>query len=410
MRASVFSLFLVLAATACGAADHNVPPPPEHHAAEANSDAAVAALRASKFADARQAATAALGRDPRDSRAAAVRALASYQIAAHDLFGELENIIGRADHLEFFDHKGGREAWQRWLNVLEGVQNDLEVSAADTQFSLEMCLACWEVDWNRNGRIDERDGHMLEIEVDGKGETLPEGDPRRRPVFRFDQGDAEWALAMVSFQRAAGELVLAYKWSELDKLFSQEHPAITIKLTEPERVVRARKLILEGLAHADKCRTEYLSETDDDREWVPNPTQKNHAIPLAMDASIYSTWEGVIGDMRRMLNSEEGLSMRDLTQVVDENAELTSKVPSAYIDIGRMLKEPQDIQINVAMLMFADKNLNVAEKVLRDLIGNGYQTSMKPSPLPSRLRAMKKQLDTGEDTFDRKLHYLFWLN
>jgi hypothetical protein len=75
-----------------------------------------------------------------------------------------------------------------------------------------------------------------------------------------------------------------------------------------------------------------------------------------------------------------------------------------------MLKDPRDIQINVALLMFADRNINVAEKVLRDLIGNGYQTSMKPSPLPGRLRAMKKQLDTGEDTFDKKLHYLFWLN
>ena len=51
-----------------------------------------------------------------------------------------------------------------------------------------------------------------------------------------------------------------------------------------------------------------------------------------------------------------------------------------------------------------------AETVLRGLIGNGYQTKMHPSPLVSRLRAMKTQLDRGEDTFERKLRYLLWLN
>ncbi len=44
------------------------------------------------------------------------------------------------------------------------------------------------------------------------------------------------------------------------------------------------------------------------------------------------------------------------------------------------------------------------------MLGNGYQARMKPSPLIGRLRAMRDQLSRGEDTFERKLRYLLWLN
>lgn len=35
---------------------------------------------------------------------------------------------------------------------------------------------------------------------------------------------------------------------------------------------------------------------------------------------------------------------------------------------------------------------------------------MRPTPLVGRLRQMKAQLDRGEDTFERKLRYLLWLD
>jgi len=140
--------------------------------------------------------------------------IATYVTAGHGLLEELRGIIDKADRLEFFDHAGGRAAWQGFLTRLEAVDRDLAVVAGDREFSLELCLACWERDWNRNGRIDEADRKLFELEFDGKGGELAEGDPRRRPTFRFDTGDAEWARAMIAFQRAAGELVLAYQWSD----------------------------------------------------------------------------------------------------------------------------------------------------------------------------------------------------
>jgi len=48
--------------------------------------------------------------------------------------------------------------------------------------------------------------------------------------------------------------------------------------------------------------------------------------------------------------------------------------------------------------------------VLRGLLQNGYQAAMRPSPPVARLRQMKQPLDRGEEPFERKLRYLFWLN
>jgi len=283
------------------------------------------------------------------------------------------------------------------------------VAAADPGFSLELCIACWEADWNHNGRIDERDRKLFELEFDGKGGELAEGDPRRRPTFRFDVGDLEWARAMISFQRAAGELVLAYRWSELDRLFAPGMDSLVIRLSEPARVKRARELVIAGLDHADRCREAYLAETDDDREWVPSPRQKSHPMPLEVDDALYRTWAGVTGDLRRMLRSEEGLSLRELAGVVDDDLE--TRAPAAYIDLGRMLSEPKDLVIEAGTLFGRGEPTAASiEKILRGLLGNGFQARMKPSPLVGRLRAMKHQLDHDEDTFERKLRYLLWLN
>src|SRR5262249_18325312 len=85
------------------------------------SAAAVTALAASKFEDAAQQAGIVLGSDPGNARAAAVRAIATYVLAGHGLIEELRQIIEKADRVEFFDHPGGRAAWQGFLGKLEAI-------------------------------------------------------------------------------------------------------------------------------------------------------------------------------------------------------------------------------------------------------------------------------------------------
>jgi hypothetical protein len=388
---------------------------PEPRAPKPDDDASpiVAALRAGKFDDALRASTDVLARDPGNAQASAVRAIARYQRAAAELVTELGAVIDRGESLKALDHERGRAAWRTFLEELEIVDRDLATVAADPNFALELCIACWEHDWNRNGRIDDGDRKLFELEFDGKGGELAAGDPRRRPTYRFDRGDALWARAMIAFQRAGTELVLSYRWSELDKLFAGDEPRITIKLVDPGRVKHARELVLAGLGFADQTREAYLAETDDDREWVPNPRQHSYAMPLAVDAELYTTWAAVIGDVRRMLASkdndgasQEGIAMREVATMIMGPA-AAHELPNAFVDLGRMLREPSDITID-----FHDElpHPQKYERLLRGLLGHGYAKTMRASPLVARLRHMKEQVERGQDTAGRKLRYLLWLN
>lgn len=399
------AIVLAVMLAACWGGTKEVANRPATAAEVADAGPALAALQASRFDEAKRLATEVLARDPHNARAAGVRALVTYQAAGNALIIELGAVMAEAEGMKFFDHEAGRAAWKQFSAQLEAVDHDLAIAGADPSFSMELCIACWEHDWNRNGEVDERDRRLMEIEVDGEGKDLPDHDPRRRPTFRFDVGDVDWARAMVAFQRAGAELALAYKWSELDKLWGSKPDRVRIPLIDAGRVKKARQLILDGVGFADRCRAEYLAETDDDREWVPNPRQNSHPVPMPMTEDIYATWAGVTGDVRRMLTSEEGISIKQAAALIDRKLSLI--VPDAYIDVGAMLRDPKDIVLD---LTSDAETTNNAETILRGLLGNGYRASMPSSPLVERLRHMKGDLDRGSDTMEHKLRYLMWLN
>ncbi|HEY5926987.1 MAG TPA: hypothetical protein VIV11_35110 [Kofleriaceae bacterium] len=397
------NITMVAILVACGQPEPQLPQPTYVRSP------ALAAMQDSKFDVALREANVTLARDPRDSQAAGVRAIARYQQAGSQLFSELGAVVDAGERLDALDHERGRAAWLAFLGALEAIDRDLEVAAADPSFALELCVACLESDWNRNGRIDDRDRKLFELELDGNGGELAENDPRRRPTYRFDQGDALWARAMVQFQRAGVEVVLAYRWSELDKLFrdtNSDRINIAIKLVDPGRVKRARELVLAGLSYAEQTRDAYLKETDDDREWLPNPKQKNYAMPLPVDAALFATWATVLGDIRRLLESKEGISLREVA-LATFGTPGASDVPNAYVDLGRLLREPTDIVFDL------DDKLprpQMYERLLRGLLGRGYAESMRASPLVGRLRHMASEVARGTDTVERKLRYLLWLN
>jgi hypothetical protein len=408
----------IVIAAGCGSGSGPVRSPEERNR---DSAAAVSALQAAKFAEAAEQATQALARDPGNSRAAAVRAIATYQAAGSRLRDDLFS-----SGLELLDRSKARTVGERFTEQLARVDRDLAVASGDPAFSLELCIACWEHDWNHSGEIDEGDRKLFEIEFDGRlaagdgeaGEAgvLPEGDPRRRPTFRFDTGDADWARAMINFQRALFEILLAYRWSDARLLIASgaRDPKLVLYLEDAPRIQRARTLILEGLRHADRCRTGYLAETDDTREWVPSPTQRDHPIPLEVDAALYQTWADVTGDVRRLLESEERISLRQLAALGDNDS--SAYVPDAYLDLGAMLREPSNVTIDLALFdQLGDAEHDAAkapivEQILRGVLGKGYAPAKKASPLVGRLQRMKRELSTGNDTFERKLRYFLWLN
>jgi hypothetical protein len=363
----------------------------------------VSELQAGRFQEALDAAGRVIARDRGNPDARVVAAIARWRLAMRQL--ELDARTGLAGaFVGGINHKYMRQALESADRELARVEEDLGAAAGAQDFSLELCLACWDIDWNHNGRVDERDRRFLEIELDAAGQELPEGDPRRRPTFRFDAGDVHWALAMVSFQRAALDLLLAYRWTELDKALAGGHPVIRLVLEDPARVARARERILLGLSHSDRSREAYLAETDDDREWLPSPRQKSHPIPLPVDDALYRTWGEVNGDLRRIVRGEEGIDVAAAFQLGDDQ---WPNPPAGFIDVGRLFEHPGDIVLDTRAFENAERDPAGA---LRSVFGAAYVTSMKATPLLGRFARMKAEVTRGQESLDRKLRYLFWVN
>jgi hypothetical protein len=371
---------------------------------------AVNALRDGAFDDAGKHAEQSLASDARNPQARFVRAVVRYKKTMHQLSLDIRTVVIGGVVGGALNHKYMRATLEQGESDLASVEEDLSEVASHKGTSIELCIACWEIDWNNNGRVDNRDRTLMQIEQDADGRPIPEEDPRRKPTFRFDDGDVAWARAFVSFQRAAIDLVLAYDWSGIDASVAERHrdvpSKIVIKLAHRDRIDAARKRLLEGLERSDESRRLYLAETDDDREWVPNPRQQSHPLPMPVNQALYDTWEAVVGDLQRMVKGDEGLSVSELAQLGDHQ---WKNPPKGYLDVGRMLSHPKDIVLELRDLERLER-ANDVEGMLSSVLGEYYRKSMTPSPLIGRLQRMKGEVDRREETIERKLRYLFWIN
>jgi hypothetical protein len=215
---------------------------------------------------------------------------------------------------------------------------------------------------------------------------------------------------MVSFQRALFNLLIAYRLPSVDEVRAAgKGGRIVVRLISKKRVRKARKLILAGLDHADRARKEYLAEKDDDAEWVPNPSQKNHPLPLPVDKALYETWEGVVGDLKKLVKGKEGLSVSELAQL---GGHQWKDPPRGYIHIGRLLSKPGHIEFTPRYLKAFERRptRGDVERVLKDIFGDKYVRKMQPTRLITRLLRMRKEIARGQESLGRKLRYLLWLN
>lgn len=367
----------------------------------------IEALQRADFETAESEADAVLAMDPGNSFSALVRAVTVYKATLHNLFLDMQSTVAAAIF--------GRGLNTRYLlfsletadKAFAEIEGDLAVAAAEPAVDLTLCLACLEYDWNRNGEIDAQDRYLLEIEVDAHGEKIPKDDPRRRPTYRFDYGDVLWARAFIAFHRAAVSLVMAFDAAAIFENFVQaQRETLTITLASKEKLTAAKQHILTGLDFSDKSREAYLAETDDDREWLPNPRQKNHPMPLSVDDALYDTWRLVVSDVRKLITGEEGLSLAELAQLGDIQWD---RPPDGYLDIGRIFREPETRVIRIDDLEEIDDH-NDPNAALGRVLGKYRVANMKHSMLIRRLSRMKAEVETGQESIERKLRYLLWVN
>lgn len=214
----------------------------------------------------------------------------------------------------------------------------------------------------------------------------------------------------MAFQRALLSVIIAYELPTAEDVGRgfRGRGEIRIRLLSRERVSRARALILAGLDHASRCRREILAETDDEAEWVPNPRQKNHPLPLPVDKALFDTWEGVVRDLRALLRGEEGLDIAELAQL---GGHRWKDPPRGYLHVGRLFTRPGDLVLDLRS--FGRRSLATragVEQLLASILGDKYVRRMRPTPLVKRLRRMKSEVSRGKESLERKLRYFLWLN
>jgi len=414
---------VALVALLCGCGARQTEPTLRPYAEQEREAAAAAdALRAAEFEQAEAAATRVLTAHPDNSLAHAVRAIARLRAAGHDLatsaMSLFTSVLASAlTGWRGFDGRYVHFVLESFGSELETIDADLAGVTEQPDFRMQLCLACWEVDWNRSGEVDARDRAFFAVELDADGKAIAEDDPRRRPTFHFDVGDAYWLRALLHFLQAATQVLTAYTFDAstlaggMQAIQGDDLEAIdvTLRLEHPERIEKARVLVERGIELARQARSAYLAETDDVGEWVPNPRQKHHPIPLPVDAALYATWEAVLTDLADLLAGRTGLSAGELAQLGDDKWRTP---PGGYIDVQGLFARPGDLVLRPALLERAtDQNdPAVMEQALREVLGDKYRAQMKRSLLLQRLRRMRDEVDRGQETFERKLRYLLWLN
>lgn len=216
----------------------------------------LAALAQARFKEAQEQSRQVLKADGDNPYAHLVLAISQYRQTMHDVVTDLMTFAAQVFSTATINQRYLEFTLDRTAKELREVSEHLAAADAFPELALELCLACWEVDWNRSGEVDRRDRLILQVELDARGQEIPEGDPRRKPTFRFDHGDVAWARAFLSFQRAALALLSAYDWGSANPVLQsalrkRSLTPLRIKLKDPGRVKRGQELILEGLGQAE---------------------------------------------------------------------------------------------------------------------------------------------------------------
>jgi len=148
----------------------------------------------------------------------------------------------------------------------------------------------WAVDLDRDGNVSVEERYFFWVprrgsDVSPFARAASEAEYLARyeaPVVNVDQSDIHWALAYCNFAEAALHLVLAYDFDATRR---------SIVLADRDRVrTKAYPRLREGIRQSMRLREALLAETDDDREWIASPRQRQTSFPLVMDGGTFATW------------------------------------------------------------------------------------------------------------------------
>jgi hypothetical protein len=229
---------------------------------------------------------------------------------------------------------------ESYLSRITAIRLALEgIKAAKPIFVIEP--GKWTLDLDGDGTISMQERYFFWVPkrgLDMSPMARAASEERYRnlyasPVINVDQSDIYWAIAYCDFAEAALNLVLSYDLVDGNQ----------VKLVDAARVrSRAYPRLLAGLRYSAKLRESLLAETDDDREWIPNPRQTHTSFPLVMDAQTFATWGDFLKELRGLAEGKTLLGGASTGPSMNGTVNLTFGVcaPGKGLDVRDLFMRP----------------------------------------------------------------------
>jgi hypothetical protein len=226
-----------------------------------------------------------------------------------------------------------RQIVRQLLDDLDGVEKTLApIESSDCK--VELAIAACRLDFNGDGRAEDYES-LASVLSEVTSQQIP-AEATTGFVVALDRGDVHWLRGYCHVLSALCEMFLAYDTAKLHDytaqlffptaktrvpLLSEEHPEwwrdsfldaiafihlLQFPVKEPERLKAAHDHLLAVVDQSRASWDAYLAETDDDREWIPNPKQKNAAIPGAeVTPEMITAWRAVLDEFAAVLEGEK---------------------------------------------------------------------------------------------------------
>ncbi|MCB1490086.1 MAG: hypothetical protein KDJ86_15260 [Bauldia sp.] len=232
-------------------------------------------------------------------------------------------------------------AYADFRGLLDSFVSDIAAAEAtldgvgDSGVKLRLDLTKLRYDANGDGTVtdDERFVSVIQRVTGFREEDMPP-----TLVFAFDKGDALWLRGYCNVIMAFGDFWLAHDWHESfdvafphffpkvesdfakalagpggDPMYQEAAPFadfisffhIRWPVTEPERMAAARQHIKAMIALSRESWTAIEAETDDDREWLPNPNQTSPFASVQVDAGRIAAWRAVLDQAELVIDGKK---------------------------------------------------------------------------------------------------------
>jgi tetratricopeptide (TPR) repeat protein len=264
---------------------------------------------------------------------------------------------------EPIDYRLFRSIIQSALDGLQQAESTLTEITAEDVF-LELDLLSIRLDWNANQQIDSDDNLFASLRA-VLGNQAPANGVQSF-VVRFDAADVKWLRGYCHLLMAVCEFCLAYDHQDFwdvaaRRIFAKAHTSFEFLNEEPSRqgyyetnmildliasIHQLRFTLCEPermpkvLAHVKK--TIQLSrdmwklveaETDDDREWIPNPNQKPPFPRAEVSREMIAGWYDFLNEAEAILDGEKLVPF------------WRGNNPKRGVNLNRFFMSPEDLDI-----------------------------------------------------------------